>query len=160
MTDYGEYIEPSAQSAASAEPSGQKAEATAQSAGAGTSSAPASTPPSTPPSASRASVEYIDHAYESAGALTFGIPLLIAGIVMWVYGQQLYLESVTVFEIESLTRGAGVYYTPERPDIVGWGLVLGGLGLILTVLGVYRLATHVDYLAKRARRADTAAGDR
>ena len=70
------------------------------------------------------------------------------------------LGCVSVVGRAAVTRGAGVYYTPERPDIVGWGLVLGGLGLILTVLGVYRLATHVDYLAKRARRADTAAGDR
>ena len=114
-------------------------------------------PESTAGSAPSAKPAPVDRAYESAGALTIGVVLLVVGFALWTYGEHGHLAAVTEYEILRATLDSYVLTVPQRPDTVGWGIAIGILGLVLTTLGVYRLATHVDFLAQRAKNAGAGA---
>ena len=142
MSDEFDSNETSSASAQSSEPAPSDVAGSAESRTTSSSSAPSAKPAP------------VDRAYESAGALTIGVVLLVVGFALWTYGEHGHLAAVTEYEILRATLDSYVLTVPQRPDTVGWGIAIGILGLVLTTLGVYRLATHVDFLAQRAKNAD------
>ncbi len=142
MSDEFDSNETSSASAQSSEPAPSDVAGSAESRTTSSSSAPSAKPAP------------VDRAYESAGALTIGVVLLVVGFALWTYGEHAYLATMTEYEISFFVLESGASAVPQRPDTVGWGIAIGILGLVLTTLGVYRLATHVDFLAQRAKNAD------
>lgn len=77
----------------------------------------------------------------SAGALVLGVLLLAVGAVVFSFGQQAYLY-------DQLTS-TGWRNDPPVTGII-WGAVITLAGLVVTLVGVYRLAANVDYAARVA----------